>query len=200
MFTIGLTGQIASGKTTIARLFEKLGVYLINADDINRHLIAPGEPAYHEIASHFGDKIISSSGDLNKNQLRQIITNQPSQKNWLENLLHPLIQQQIIKQLKEAIGCYAMVEIPLLTNRQKYPFLNRVLFIQISKDLQINRVMARDNCSKEDAIKMINMQADQKEYMTIADDCIQNEGSLEQAQEKVTKLHQQYLNMAKSPY
>lgn len=198
MFSVGLTGRIASGKTTIAHLFEKLGVYLVNADDINRHLISSGEPAFHQIVSHFGKNITNSLGELNKNKLRQIITQNPDQKKWLENLLHPLIQHEIKKHLMNASGCYAMVEIPLLTNRQKYPYLNRVLFVQVSKDLQINRVMLRDNSTKKDAIKMINMQADEKDYMSIADDFIKNEGLPDQLEEKVQELHQLYLEMAKT--
>ena len=196
MLKIGLTGRIASGKSTVANLFRGLGVYLISADEINRLLILPGKKAYQEIVTHFGKTILKSSGHLDKKKLRQIIFNNPDQKKWLEQLLHPSIQQTIKSELETISGPYAMVEIPLLTNLNHYPFLNRILFIQTSKKIQLTRVMDRDSHTELEALKIIDTQPDEKEYISIADDLIINNTSLAQLESQVNILHKKYLQMA----
>lgn len=192
-FCVGLTGSIASGKSTIATYFAQLGIDIINADHIAKALVQPGQPALHAIIKHFGATVLTSTGELNRAYLRELITNHPNQRTWLENLLHPLIRKQIQANIPFCTTPYCIIEIPLLTDKSAYPYLNRVLLVRADHELQIARIMTRDNSSREQAQAMLAAtQADEDKRQAIADDTLINTGSIEALQQSVLMLHTRY--------
>lgn len=198
MFSVGLTGTIASGKSTAATFFKDLGVNLISADEIARELTVAGHPALQAIEKHFGTRVIAMNGELDRKALRQIIFQDAQERLWLERLLHPLIRQAIQTRIYETTSAYCVVEIPLLNNRQDYPYLNRVLLLLADQEAQIKRLMRRDNCSREQALTILATQASNDvKKKELADDIILNNGSISELSTKIEALHYQYLQWAK---
>jgi dephospho-CoA kinase len=197
MYCIGLTGNIASGKSTINQLFKELGVTVISADYAARELTNIHQPALKAIKEHFGLEIINNSGELNRPALREKIFSNPEQRIWLERLLHPLIRQYIRDKIQESDSPYTLVEIPLLNDRAAYPYLNRVLLVIANSQEQIERVMARDHCSRKHAEAILAIQSNEETKRKFADDIIYNDGSLKDLTKKIEILHHQYLQLAK---
>lgn len=193
VFCVGLSGNIASGKTSASKLFSALGVDVFNADEISRDLTKKNTPAYQEIINHFGLSIIDNEGNLNRPRLRAIIFSNPDERAWLEQLLHPLIRQELADKVSKSTTAYCMAEIPLSIDKQNYPYLNKILIITSPLALQIERVKARDNCSEEQALAIISVQPSTKERLKDADDILVNEGSLDELKDKVLQLHQCYI-------
>lgn len=196
MFCIGLTGAIASGKSTVAGYFAALGIEVLSADKIGKALTASGQPAFNAIIKHFGQPIIKTDGTLNRGLLRHIIFQDANERYWLENLLHPLIRQEIAATIRQVKSPYCIIEIPLLLNRSDYPYLNRVLRVLAEPEQQILRVMARDDSSREDALAILATQPDEQTTQALADDTLINSGSLDAIKKKITALHAEYLQYA----
>lgn len=199
MLIIGLTGGIGSGKSTVARLFADKGIPVIDADVIARHLTMPNEPALHAIVDHFGIPILQKDGSLNRTALRDIVFNNPAERQWLEQLLHPLIREKISQELASisASGLcppYCLVVIPLLLETGAYPFLDRILVVDAPESLQIERIIARDNTPSDNARAIITAQTTREERLKHANDVIINEGSLADLLPQIDKLHGQYAN------
>lgn len=193
MYCIGLTGAIGSGKSTVASLFAERGIEIISADHIARQLVEKDQPALQQIVEHFGSHLLTAEGNLDRRQLRErIVLDQPARL-WLENLLHPLIRTVIENQVQACKSPYSMVEIPLLTNKTDYPYLNRILLVTADENIQIARIMARDHCSQQQAAALLNtthhLDGVRK---ALADDMIVNNTSLDQLQMQVEKLHEFY--------
>ncbi|MBA2656087.1 MAG: dephospho-CoA kinase [Tatlockia sp.] len=197
MFCVGLTGTIASGKSTVTQLFKNLGVTIISADEAARELTKADQPALIAIEKYFGKAFISTSGELDRKALRQAIFSNPQQRIWLEQLLHPLIRQYIQAQLEQGVKPYAIVEIPLLKARDDYPYLDRVLLITSPSKLAIERLMLRDNCSEAQAETILALQvAESAERSKFVDDLIENSDTLVELSIKIEKLHGLYLQLA----
>ena len=211
MFIIGLTGGIASGKTTVANEFAKLGVPVINADNISRELVEPGTPALQNIVNHFGNNILDINNDLDRNKLRKIIIQDNKQKIWLEHLLHPLIAEVISDKIKllnnshpspptagtssPSIGRgirYCIIEVPLLAESQHNIHVDRILVVDINETLQIARAKNR---GQEDIQELVKLQASRENRLKIADDIIDNNGDLQELQKQVVALHKKYLGL-----
>ncbi|MCX7117432.1 MAG: dephospho-CoA kinase [Legionellales bacterium] len=195
VYCIGLTGNIASGKSTVAHYFSDLGIEVISADAIARDLTSPDAPPFQLILSHFGPKVLTQDGGLNRHYLRQLIIQDEKARLWLEKLLHPLIQQHIQASTKNVKSSYCVIEIPLLTDRTTYPYLNQVLMIQSQKELQIERCMSRDQTTKEDILALLELQAKDKQHLR-TEETLNNNGSLEQLKKEVAILHARYLRCA----
>src|SRR3989338_679226 len=150
-FIVGLTGNIASGKSTVAHAFVKRGIMVINADLIARRLTAANTPALKKIIAHFGQDYLLHDGELDRKKMRAAIFSDAEQKAWLEKLLHPLIKKEIKEELKLSTSLYTLIEIPLLKKRTEYPYLNRVISVITPKHVQIDRLAARDQSSIEQA-------------------------------------------------
>lgn len=196
MFCIGLTGTIASGKSTVAALFAKRGIDVINADHIAKMLVKRGQPALQQIIDHFGKSILTTEGELNRRHLRELIVNNTNKRIWLEELLHPLIRKQIQAEIDDCKSPYCIIEIPLLTDTTHYPYLNRVLLIQAHPEQQIMRLMTRDHSSREQACALLaTTRADDIKRQAIANDILVNDGSLVSLREKVDTLHDEYLQL-----
>ena len=194
VYFVGLTGQLASGKSTVASYFAKLGVDVINADLIAKELTASNQPAFAEIVNHFGQSVLTPTGELDRRGLRQRIFNDADERLWLEKLLHPLIRKEIAHKISKVKTPYCLIEIPLLTDRANYSYLNRVLLVQAEPEQQISRFMTRDNGSREEAQAIIANQANTSAQRVLADDILINSGSLAELEHKVKILHDNYLD------
>lgn len=196
VYCVGLTGNIASGKTTVAKLFSDLGVEVINADLISRELSAPNEPVYKKILEHFGSNLVLENKELDRRALRAVVFSDRNARIWLENLLHPLIRSRLEERVSQCKSTYCIVEIPLLTDKKHYPYLNKILLVTAPEAIQIERVIARDNCTKEQATAVLAAQPDMKQRLKNADDVIINDMGLTKLKNVVSDLHYKYLNHA----
>jgi dephospho-CoA kinase len=190
---IGLTGGICSGKSTATRFFQDLGIDIIDADVIARDLVKPGKPALNQVIEHFGGQLLDSNGELNRNQLREIIFNDPQEKEWLENLLHPKIHQEIERQLSAVHSCYCIIVIPLLLEKSWQNLVDLVLVIDTNIENQILRLMRRYKINKQEAKKILAHQLTRKQRLKYADDVIKNNSSLENLKQQVAGLHNKYV-------
>jgi dephospho-CoA kinase len=195
MSCIALTGNIGSGKSTVAQLFQSLGAEIISADDIAKSLTTPHSPVNQAIQSHLGETFFNAQGELNRAALRQHIIQVPEDRKWLENCLHPLIRQAIEATAKASSAPYCIAEIPLFTSKSAYPFIQRVLLVQADTATQLARVIKRDNCSEAEAKALLALQPTDEERLALADDVIMNTGSIDTLLQKVTDYHQQYLTI-----
>jgi len=193
---IGLTGGIASGKSTVADMFAELGVPVIDTDVIAREVVAPGEPALDEIAERFGEQVIDAAGNLDRGTMRELIFSDDSARIDLEAILHPRIGAETRRQADAAGGDYQLIVVPLLTGSPLRRFVDRVLVIDCDEDTQIRRLLERDAETVEQAQRIIASQASRNARLKIANDVIVNQGSLEQTQTAVSRLHQIYLRLA----
>lgn len=196
MYCVGLTGNIASGKSTVLSYFSKLGAATLSADAIAKELTIAGEPAFIEIQHYFGLKILNPAGQLNRKLLRDIIFSDPKHRLWLENLLHPLIRKAIQDQLLRIKAPYCMIEIPLLLNRTDYPYLNQVLVVIADYATQVQRLMYRDHCDINQAKAILAVQPEVEARKNMADDIIDNTISQQNLMEKVEQLNKKYLQLA----
>ncbi len=190
-FNIALTGSIGSGKSTVCDFFKSQGIQVISADEIAFSLTKPHAKAYNTILKHFGTSILSEDETINRMKLRHILMDSCKEKKWLEQLLHPLILDAIKKQLATSQALYNVIEIPLL--EQKYKFIDRILLITANQDIKIQRIMARDGMNLEQAQKMLNLQTTDEQRARLADDLIDNSGSVDVLNTECMKLHHQYL-------
>ena len=193
MLIIGLTGGIASGKSEVSRLFEELGVPVIDTDLISRQLVEPGEPALQEIVGHFGPAVLNSDGTLNRKKLGQLIFSSEADRLRLEDILHPRIRDEVTCQLRSIDAPYVIVVIPLLLE-SRYPInVNRVLVVDAPQELQRQRLIQRNAISEGEADKMLQAQTTNRQRLAVADNVISNLGSLIDLQAEVERLHQYYL-------
>jgi len=198
-FIIGLTGGIGSGKTTVANIFAEFGIDIIDADLIARDVVAKGSSALCSISEHFGANFIQADGQLNRSLLRQRVFSNDDDKLWLNELLHPLIREQIVSQAKAALSPYCIIVAPLLIENNLFPLVNRVLVIDVKESTQIERSTQRDNNSKEQIQAIINSQVTRQGRQEHADDLLNNDNvSIENLKKSVTKLHHTYLLSAKT--
>lgn len=197
-YVVALSGGIASGKSTIADLFAKLGVPIIDADIIARQVVQAGSYAFNQIVKHFSQEILLTNGELDRSQLREIIFNNDHERLWLNDLLHPIIQQETQKQIAMQSTTYLIWVVPLLIENNLHTWADRVLIIDVPFSLQLARLVKRDNINELLAKKMIMSQVSLKKRLSYADDIIVNDGNLSSLITQVNLLHQQYLDSFKS--
>lgn len=193
---IGLTGGIGSGKSEVGRRFQNLGATLVDADQLAHQLVEPGEPALARIAEHFGPEILTDEGRLDRLKLRALIFENPEEKRWLEELLHPLVNQEIRTQLKNATTPYAILMSPLLLETHQDRIVDRVLVVDTPESEQLNRATRRDQSNREQIEAIIRSQIPREERLERADDVVRNEGDLSELDEQVEKLNQFYLKLS----
>jgi dephospho-CoA kinase len=196
-FVVGLTGGIGSGKSTVAALFFELGINVVNADLCSRVVVEKGKPALQMIVEHFGPDILLDDKTLDRAKLRSIIFQNTNEKKWLELLLHPLIHDEIIKQLESSTSPYAILESPLLVETTQNMLCNRILVVDIDEEKQIQRTMLRDNNSEALVKAIINSQAPRTVRNQAADDIINNTLDLASLKQQVNLLHESYLEFAR---
>ena len=191
---IGLTGGIASGKTTVADLFqEHFNIDIVDADIVAREVVAVGSEGLRQIAEHFGEAILLEDGTLNRAKLREQIFSNPEDKTWLNALLHPMIRNKIEEGLTNIRSPYGLLVAPLLIENQMQGMADRVLIIDVPTEIQIERTMNRDNVSEEQAKAILKSQASREQRLAVADDVIKNHTKNQDLLPQITDLHQKYL-------
>jgi dephospho-CoA kinase len=199
MLIIGLTGGLASGKSTVAARFAARGVPVIDTDIIARDLVEPGRPALEKIRAAFGPDVLTTEGRLDRAWLKQQVFADPAQRLRLEAILHPLIHQDVVSRLPALRGAYCLIIVPLLVeSAQTYP-LDRVLLVDVPEALQRHRAAARDGLSPKLISAILTSQASRAQRLTVADDVIVNDADLTHLDAEVARLHAFYQGLAWSP-
>lgn len=193
---IGLTGGIASGKSTVADLFAELGVPVIDTDVIAREVVAPGRPALAEISARFGERMLDATGNLDRTEMRKLIFADDQARQDLEAILHPRIGTETRRQSEEAGGPYQLIVVPLLTGSALRDYVDRILVVDCEEERQVERLLARDAESVEQARRILAAQSSREERLAIADDVINNDHSREHLRDQVTDLDQRYRRLA----
>jgi dephospho-CoA kinase len=194
-YIVGLTGGVGSGKSTAAQYFAEMGAPIIDADKIAHQLVTPNQPAFKKIVERFGEKIVLANGTLNRSALRDIIFDDSSERVWLEDLLHPRINQTILNEIQTVTYPYCIVMIPLLVEHyEKYQhILDYVIVMKTSVEQQLEWGAKRENTTTAEIQKIIDAQATQEERNKIANTILDNEGSLQVLKDKVQELHQVFM-------
>ncbi|MBS3785363.1 MAG: dephospho-CoA kinase [Gammaproteobacteria bacterium] len=195
---IGLTGGIASGKSKIADGFSRLGVPVIDTDELAREVVAPGMPALNAIKKRFGDSVIEATGQLNRSALRDLVFDDTPARADLEAITHPAIRELALSRIATTDAEYLILMVPLLIEKDWYTLVDRVLVVDVPEPLQKARLMQRDDVSAERADTMINSQADRLSRLARADDVIHNEMDDEKLANEILALHNKYLTIATS--
>ena len=200
MFTVGLTGGIGSGKSTVADCFAALGVPVIDTDVIARDLTAPGGAALEAIRAAFGETVMQADGALDRAALRRRVFADTTARHQLEVILHPRIRQVVGQMLAKLTAPYALIVIPLLVETGGYlDVLNRVLVVDCPEEVQIARVMARNGLTQDEVKAILAAQAGRAERLAAADDVIVNTATPADLHAEVATLHQRYLALAAAP-
>ena len=193
---VGLTGGIGSGKSTVARLFGHLGVHWVDADDVARQVVEPGTPALATIAERFGPEVLQDDGSLNRAWLRRRIFEEPEEKQWLEGLLHPIIREELIRQLRGEPSYelpYTLLVSPLLLETNQHELVDRVVVIDVPESIQLERTMARDDNTREQVEKIMAAQLSREQRCSRADAIINNNKPLTDVERQVRALHDRFL-------
>ncbi|MBC3412531.1 dephospho-CoA kinase [Pseudomonas sp. SWRI51] len=192
---LGLTGGIGSGKSAAAERFVELGVHLVDADQAARWVVEPGRPALASIVERFGAGVLLEDGQLDRAALRQQIFADPAQRQWLEQLLHPLIGQEIFSYLAKAETPYAVYVSPLLIESGQYRKTQRILVIDAPPELQVQRTLLRDNTSAEQVQAILKAQVGREERLRHADDVVVNDRDVPTLHAEIDRLHHFYLTL-----
>ncbi len=200
MLVVGLTGGIGSGKTTVADHFAKLGITLVDADLLAREVVDIGSPALAAIIERFGPDIVDTDGTLKRSTLRQIVFAKPAEKQWLEQLLHPLIRELIQQRIQSASSPYCILVSPLLLETDQSALVDRILVVDVLPETQLARTMLRDNSQEETIRAIMASQIQRDDRLKRADDVISNDGSADEIAEKVLALHENYLQLTNRNY
>ncbi len=193
---IGLTGGIASGKSTVANLFAELGATIIDTDVIAREIVEPGQPALQDIAAAFGEEALQPDGRLDRSALRSRVFANAGDLQRLEAITHPRIRAETLRQADAAGGLYQLIVVPLLVQSPLRESVDRILVVDCPEETQIERLMARDAESEAQARRILAAQASRSERLAIADDVVSNDGSLENTRRQVAALHEIYRSLA----
>ncbi len=193
---IGLTGGIASGKSTVADAFAELGVPVIDTDLIAREVVEPGQPALDEIRRTFGAGVIDAGGHLDRAAMRRRVFADPAERRRLEAILHPRIRDLTFARAAAAGGPYQLIVVPLLVESPIRRRMDRVLVVDVPESLQLERLLARDAGEPAQARAMIDAQASRARRLALADDVIDNAGSIEATREQVRRIDRRYRGLA----
>lgn len=196
MLRIGLTGGIASGKSTVARLFARRGVPIVDTDELARELVVPGSPALEEIVARFGPSILRPDGTLDRSGLRARVVADAGDRRTLEAILHPRILEEVRRRLCALSAPYVIVVVPLLIETDFLREVDRVLVVDASEQQQIARAVARGGISEEEVRALLRAQATREARLAAADDVIDNTGEPASLDDAVERLHRQYLALA----
>ena len=196
---IGLTGGIASGKSTVSQRFAELGVPVIDADVASRSVVEPGRPGLAQVVQRFGSGVLAADGRLDRRTLRNQIFKDPSLRQALDFILHPLIRAEMEREAQQANGPYVVMAIPLLVEGGSAgKRVDRVLVVDVDEALQIERLGARDGSSEEQARAILASQASREARLAAADDVLRNSGSVADLRRAVDLLHEKYLHLAQT--
>jgi len=194
---VALTGGIASGKGAVADCFSRKSIPVFDADVIARELVRPGTPALAEIAATFGAAMLTASGELDRQRMRELAFSDPAERRKLEAILHPRVRDALREAVAHCASAYCVLAIPLLAEvRKDYGFVDRVLVVDASPSVQRLRLIQRDRRTPEAAAAEIAAQASREQRLAIADDVIDNDGSRNALDPMVGRLHALYERLA----
>ncbi len=195
-YVVGLTGGIGSGKSAVSERFVAYGIKVVDADVASRVVVEPGQPALTAIAEHFGAGMIDADGALDRAALREKVFADDAERDWLQKLLHPLINQWIASELEAAQSPYVILAHPILIETGQTRICDRVLVIDVPETVQIERTMARDANTEEQVRNIMNAQASRADRLAAADDVIENDRGLDVLDAAVARLHERYQELA----
>lgn len=198
VFTVGLTGGIASGKTLAADAFMALDVPLLEGDAVAREVVLPGSPALEQIKKTFGANYIQQDGQLDRTQLRQRVFGHPAELKKLEAITHPHIRQRLIAWRDAQTAAYCVLSVPILIESGMDALVDRILVVDVPAETQLQRLRERDGVSDALARRMLDAQATREQRLQRAHDVIENRGSKSELRAAVRKLHHFYLELANS--
>ena len=192
---LGLTGGVGSGKSAVVEEFGRLGAHWGDADHAARWVVEPGRPALASIVERFGETVLAQDGSLDRAALRGLIFRDAAQRKWLEELLHPLIRQEIAAYLAQATSPYAIMVSPLLVESGQYRQVDRVLVVDVPEALQVERASRRDQSSEAQIRAIVEAQASREERLRHADDVLTNDRDRGWLRQEVERLHNFYLTL-----
>lgn len=198
-FVVGLTGGVASGKSALTDRFAALGVTIADADVAAREAVAVGSEGLEEVVAAFGREVLDEHGALDRPAMRRRVFAEESARRTLESIIHPRVRAWLRAACRAAPGPYAIAAIPLLAEgggRLAYPWLGRILVVDVPRPVQVQRLLARDGVDLALANRMIDAQASRRERLAIADDIVANDGPIERLDEAARDLDAQYKALA----
>ena len=198
-FRVGLTGGVASGKSTAAKFFGALGVPILDSDQVARDVVEPGQPPLERLVERFGRKILTPDGHLDRPALRDIVFADPKARADLEALTHPAIGAAMEARSAAAGGPYQILVIPLLVEKNLAAHVDRVLVVDCDEELQVRRLRDRDGSTPEQVQAILKAQAPRAARLKAADDVIHNDTDMSAVRDQVATLHARYLELAARP-
>lgn len=196
MFIVGVTGGIGSGKTTVTRLFEQRGVVVVDADVIARHILDRDTAAMQAVIARYGAAVLQHDGSLNRAWLRAHIFAHDAEKQWLNQLTHPLIRQHIMQQLQAATSPYVILSAPLLIENGLHHLCQRVLVVDVDPAQQRQRTSQRDQVSGAQVEAIMQAQGSRQQRLAHATEVLDNRGSEADLPAQVDHFHQLYRSFA----
>jgi dephospho-CoA kinase len=201
MLAVGLTGGVASGKTTVAEVLKEEGAILLDADQIGRELVEPHTPTWAKLIKVFGTDILDDEGAIRRKKLAALVFSDPHRRKRLEEILHPAIKKEITRRL-EAIGrrnpeAVVIVDAALLVETGEYRGMDRLIVVTSTEAQQVERLRQRDGATREQALVILASQMGTEEKVKVADYVIRNEGSLEEIQKRAREIFQELRRMAR---
>ncbi len=195
---IGLTGSIATGKSTVAKMFKDLGFYVIDADEIAHSVYKKGERAYFEIIKAFGENILGENGEIDRKKLGKLVLNDKEKLSLLEKIVHPAVEQKRLEILekikKENPHAFVIYDVPLLFEKNLKSMFDCVILVYVPQEVQIKRLMERDRISKDEALKKLSLQLPIDEKRKLADIVIDNSKTLAETQKQVESIAEKIKN------
>ena len=195
VFVVGLTGGIGSGKSAATAIFEKLGIDIIDADEVARDVVEVGSEGLRQIAEHFGETILLEDGSLNRAALREKVFAAEEEKHWLNGLLHPLIRSRMQQLISESTSPYCILSVPLLVENKLTKMCNHVVVVDCPEAIQLERALKRDGSTEQTIKSIMASQATRKERIDAANDVLDNSTTLEALASQISTLHQKLLSL-----
>ena len=192
---VGLTGGIGSGKSVAGKYFNELGIDIIDADDISRSILDDNHKARDLFLKNFGDRFLDNENKINRQLLRNEIFKNPNKKDILESIIHPIVREELSKFVEQSKSIYKIIMVPLIYETNSKDFYNKIIVIDCDQEHQINRASVRDKKSKEDIENIIKNQATRDQRLSIADEIILNNTTLDDLKTQVIKVHQKLLGI-----
>ncbi len=194
-FKVGLTGGIASGKSTVSKLFETLGIPVIDTDIIAREAVIPGQPALRKITELFGLDILHQDKTLNRSKLRSLVFSDANKRQQLEAILHPVIRRMTLEAAENVTSPYTIIVVPLMFETGFNKLTDRVISVNSDEEQRLTRLIERDSINETEGRNIIASQISSAERNRLADDIIENTGSIDALAEQVNALHKKYLDI-----
>ena len=192
---VGLTGGIGSGKSVAGDFFIELGIDVIDADHVSKNILGDNESAKKLFLEHFGEKFIDKNNNVDRALLRDEIFKNEDKKEVLESIIHPLVREEIFNFIENSNSVYKIIMVPLIYETNSQDFYDKIVVVDCKEENQIIRASKRDNKTKNDIINIMKNQASSDERMSIADEVIKNDSSLDDLKKQVIKVHQKLLGI-----